>query len=399
MSARQPQGHARRLRRGVSVWEMTFSLALAGLLIEGAARIAGGAAGDALDQAEARVVSAAADAVLALAAADAEGQIQRAAAAPGDARAIPRAELEAAGALDRFFPAVTPGARPVVWAAWAPDARTLITAAWASGDSRGGGAAEAGPGIDRVGRVGGAGQAACAAGRLCGAGVARDISGFLAALGARAPEPGDMLALRGVSLDARDPNLLRRTGGGAADLNRMETTLTVTGDVVNVPRLESPLAAAAVTGAVRAAGPAEMARAEFSGRLRIDGDFESLAGLSVSGGISGFGAVTAGGGGRFLSAEGREAELTVRGDADFGDLRVGARVDRAAGFDDLGLIDAQLISAPSLRATGIRAGAALISGAAAAQRAEISDLVVGGLMTLDTMEVDGRLTVRRCAGC
>ena len=385
-------------RRGLSLWEITLTLAVAGLLINGAASSARRIAGDLVDQAEGRVVSAAADAALAFSSSDPADQIAAARTGGITARIVARAELTAAGALPGGFPQLTAAGRALRWAVWAPDASTLFAAAWAAGDPRGGGTAMPGPGIDRVGRVGGAGQAACGAGRLCGAGVARDISGLLAALGPQAPDPGDMLALRGLSLLTRDPGHLRSEGGGGAGLNRMDTTLTITGDLLNVGAMSAAAAPARISVRVAARGAAAMDLADFSGGLDIDGDLIVTGDLDVVQGISGFGAVTAAGTAAFSRIESGQAELAVLGGAAFGALSVGAAVDRAAGFEDLGLIDAQTISVPSVSVDKLIA-AELNSGAMTADVIELGDLAMDGSLTLDTLTAAGELHLGTCTGC
>lgn len=271
-SGRRPAAPVRN-RRGLSMLETSLALFLAGLavmgIIGGLDRMKGGR----MAQAEARLVSSAADYARALAGEDLNAALATLP-APPSARLVPRAELEAA--LPDRLPIETPAGRAISWGWYAPAAGELWVFAWTEGQRSDVGMPAAGPGVDRVGRVGN-GRDGCPLNSWCGPNLRVDAAPVAAALGIDAPRPGEIVALRSLSVNRVNRSLLR-SHPGPYGLSLMEADLEIDGRIV---------AAGIISDDNSAGAGAGLGEAVISGRLTVTGNTETVeldAGGAVTGG-------------------------------------------------------------------------------------------------------------------
>lgn len=282
-SGRRPAA-PRRSRRGLSMLETSLALFLAGLVVLG---IIGGLdrmKGGRLAQAEARLVSSAADHAWSLAGEDLHAALATLP-APPSARLVPRAELEAA--LPDRLPLETPSGRSISWGWHSPAGGELWVFAWTEGQRSNIGMPAAGSGVDRVGRVGN-GSDGCPLNSWCGPNLRVDAAQVAGALGIDAPQPGEIVALRSLSVNRINRSLLW-SHPGPYGLSVMETDLEIDGSIADAGMVSDDNSAGAGAG---------LGEAVISGRLTVAGNTGSVAldaggsatgeDLTVDGAISAF---------------------------------------------------------------------------------------------------------------
>ena len=342
-----------RQRRGLSVFESVLAVMAGSLLLGSVIELADRISRRTLLQAEARIVSSAADGVLANAESDISQAIAAATAAGGATR-LTRAALLADGSLDQGFPERSPSGRAFGLAHYAASSDTV--------------------------RVGGA-DGACPTGFICGPGLRRDVTAMLTALGTSGPAVGSMIAIRSTSL-LRIHDTLLHSGeySGRPELARMDADLEVTGDMANV----STASASSVQLQILSGGQAHVetlvdagtslqaARVELRGELSVGGD------LTASGAISGIG-ITRANGAQFNTITAGEARLDITGGATFGNsIEIGLPAARSGGAvsQESGLLEAGSLSAPSLRAPWLDTANVEVAatGTVTATQAELGEL-------------------------
>ena len=348
-----------RRRAGISLPDTLLALAVATLFVVGLTELANRIGQRTMIQAEARVISDAADGSLATAERNVAAAIAAARSAGGAVLLDPDA-LRAEGALESGFPERTPGGHRVIHAHFAPDANTVLALAWADGTLPGGGAVLPAAGISRTGRLGGA-DGACAEGSICGPGFRQDVAAMAAALEVDGPPAGAVIAIRIASLLAVGDVLLQNdTVAGRPELNRMDEELIVTGSLVNVAGLEADEANLRVpdgglvhaSGGFTAGGVLDAGSYDLHGELTVGGD------LDVSGSVAGAGLVRTAAG-RFGDVTSPDAVLDIIGIADFGGaLEVGMTIARSGGAvtGETGLLVAEELTAATVTAPWLEAG-------------------------------------------
>ena len=368
-----------RQRRGLSVFESVLAVMAGSLLLGSVIELADRISRRTLLQAEARIVSSAADGVLANAESDISQAIAAATAAGGATR-LTRAALLADGSLDQGFPERSPSGRAFGLAHYAASSDTVLAVAWLEGGPIAAGTSLPATGIRSTGRVGGA-DGACPTGFICGPGLRRDVTAMLTALGTSGPAVGSMIAIRSTSL-LRIHDTLLHSGeySGRPELARMDADLEVTGDMANV----STASASSVQLQILSGGQAHVetlvdagtslqaARVELRGELSVGGD------LTASGAISGIG-ITRANGAQFNTITAGEARLDITGGATFGNsIEIGLPAARSGGAvsQESGLLEAGSLSAPSLRAPWLDTANVEVAatGTVTATQAELGEL-------------------------
>ena len=393
-----------RNKGGISLPDTLLALAVGGLFVGGLTEMVTRIGQRTMVQAEARVVSAAADGSLVAGERHVAAAIAAAETAGGAVLLDPDS-LRAEGALDSGSPERTPGGHGLIHAHYAPDSNTLLALAWADGTLPGGGAVLPATGISRTGRLGGA-DAACTAGNICGPGFRQDVATMLVALGGDGPPAGAVIAVRMASLLAVDDILLRGSAvAGRPELNRMVEELSVTGSLVNVAGLEAAESELRVpdgglvhtSGRFTAGDVLEAGRYDLHGELTVGGD------LDVTGSVAGAGYVRTAAG-RFGDVTAPDAALEILGNADFGGaLAVGMTAARSGGAaaGETGLLEAgELIAttatAPWLEVGNIEidaggevTGTTLVVGEFRSRADGSSNEVTGGFRSRGTLNVGG----------
>lgn len=392
----------------MTVPEAVFALAAGSLLVGSLVELADRAARRTLLQAEARVVSAAADGALKAAERDIRNAISTAALS-GGAVLLGRAGLLAAGDLAQGFPRATPSGRGLSFAHYAVTADTVLAAAWAEGGPIAGGTSLPATGIRLTGRLGGA-DAACPAGFICGPGLRRDVMAMLTALGGSAPAAGSMIAIRSASLLAVNDALLRTDAVAARpELTRMDADLEITGTVVNAAAVDAPGAALRLPAGGRAhvAGLLEAGVRLQGGRVELRGDLTVGGDLTVTGAVNGIGVVRTNGG-TLGVIEGPDARLDVLGTAAFGSMiqvgmpaaRSGGAVAQESGLLDAGDLTASEVQAPRLDAGNVEVAAA---GSVTGRRAVLGELrshaASGRNLVSGRFRAEGIIHVDSCPNC
>ncbi len=256
-------GRKRRLTRpgrswrGITLLETSMSLFLAGLAVVAIIGELDRLESGRLAQAEARLVSFAADSARSIAGADLNAALVTLP-APPSARLVPRAELEAA--LPDDLPLETPSGRPISWGWYAPGGGELWVFAWTDGQRDNIGMPAAGPGVDRVGRVGN-GVDGCPQNSWCGPNLRVDATPVAGALGIDAPQPGEIVALRSLSVNRINHSLLW-SYPGPYGLSQMEADLEIDGRIAE---------AGIVSDDDSTGAGASLEEAVISGRLTVTG--------------------------------------------------------------------------------------------------------------------------------